>query len=216
MRYDTVIWDLDGTLLNTLQDLATATNHALREFRMPERTLDEVRRFVGNGVRMLMVRAVPGGDGNARFEEVFAEFKRYYVAHCRDTTALYPGVADTLRQLRQHGVRQAIVSNKLQAGVTELREAWFADVIDVAIGGHDGAALKPAPDMVREALVALGSDGSKAVYVGDSDVDLLTARNSALPCVAAAWGFRGRAFLEANGAETVIDTPSELVAIVTA
>lgn len=218
MKYDTLIWDLDGTLLDTIRDLAAATNHALLAYGFPEHTVDEVRFMVGNGVRKLMERATPGGLSNPLFEPVFAAFKEYYVAHCRDTTRPYPGIGDVLRCLRSRGVRMAIVSNKLQAGVTELREAWFADDIPVAIGGHEGARLKPAPDMVDEAVAALrtlapAADGETlhAVYVGDSDVDLLTASASRLPCIAAAWGFRGRTFLEAHGAETIIDEPQDLL-----
>lgn len=211
MRYDTIIWDLDGTLLDTIRDLAAATNHALRFFGMPTHTVDDVRYMVGNGVRKLMERATPGGEQNPRFEEVFAAFKQYYVAHCRDTARPYPGIPETLRELKTRGVTMAIVSNKLQAGVTELRETWFRDTIDVAIGGHEGARLKPAPDMVQEAMRELQASGEAAVYVGDSDVDLLTAKSSGLPCIAAAWGFRGRDFLLEHGAATIIDTPQQII-----
>ena len=211
MRYNTIIWDLDGTLLDTLQDLWLATNHALRTYGMPQRTFDEVRNFVGNGVRKLIERAVPDGEDNPLFGEVFAEFKRYYVEHCQDNTCLYPGISETLKQLKADGKRMAIVSNKLQEGVTELHEKWFADTIEVAIGESSDVRRKPAPDMVEAALERLGVDKSDAVYVGDSDVDIATARNSGLPCVSVLWGFRDREFLMAHGAQCMIEKPQELL-----
>jgi len=211
MRYNTIIWDLDGTLLDTLQDLWLATNHALRTYGMPQRTLDEVRNFVGNGVRKLIERAVPDGEDNPLFGEVFAEFKRYYVEHCQDNTCLYLGISETLKQLKADGKRMAIVSNKLQEGVTELHEKWFADTIEVAIGESSDVRRKPAPDMVEAALERLGVDKSDAVYVGDSDVDIATARNSGLPCVSVLWGFRDREFLMAHGAQCMIGKPQELL-----
>lgn len=211
MKYTTIIWDLDGTLLDTLQDLAEATNHALRTFGMPERTLDEIRRFVGNGVRTLMCRAIPEGDANPRFEECFAEFRRYYVAHCQDHTGLYPGIRETLDELHRRGIRMAVVSNKLQAGVTELHEAWFPDTIEVAIGERPEMKRKPAPDMVFEALRLMGVQPQEAVYVGDSEVDVQTARNASLPCISVLWGFRDRETLIKAGAEHLIENPTEII-----
>lgn len=127
MKYNNIIWDLDGTLMNTLEDLADATNFALRAFGMPERTIDEIRQFVGNGVRKLIIRAVPDGEENPRFEEVFAKFKEYYMIHCQDHTDLYPGIADTLQELHKKGFRMAVVSNKIQEGVSELHEKFFKE-----------------------------------------------------------------------------------------
>lgn len=211
MKYNTIIWDLDGTLLDTLQDLWIATNHALRAYNMPEHTIEEIRQYVGNGVRKLIERAVPDGDKNPLFEDVFNEFKLYYVEHCQDNTGLYPGIAETLRQLKAEGKRMAIVSNKLQEGVTELYDQWFADTVEVAIGEQEGVQRKPAPDMVELALKELGVDKENAVYIGDSDVDLATARNSGLPCISVLWGFRDRDFLIAHGAEHIIEKPQELL-----
>ena len=211
MQYDTIIWDLDGTLMDTLKDLWLSTNHALCTFGMPERSYDEVRQFVGNGVRKLIERAVPDGENNPQFEAVFAEFKRYYMLHCKDNTGLYPGIADTLRKLKARGKRMAIVSNKLQAGVTELHREWFADTIEVAIGEREGMKRKPAPDMVEQALRELGTDKDGAVYIGDSDVDLMTARNSGLPCISVLWGFRDRDFLTEHGATCFAETPDEIL-----
>ena len=211
MRYTTIIWDLDGTLLDTLQDLFLAVNHALETYHMPPRTLDEVRRFVGNGVRRLMIRAVPDGEDNALFEQVFAEFKAYYVAHCRDNTALYPGIAETLRCLKEQGVRMAIVSNKLQAGVDELCDTYFRGLVDVAVGERMGIPRKPAPDMVEMALSLLGADKDGAVYIGDSDVDIMTARNAHLPCISVLWGFRDEEFLREHGATMMARQPRDVV-----
>jgi len=211
MKYKTVIWDLDGTLMDTLQDLADATNHALRTCGMPERTIDEVRRFVGNGVRMLMRRAIPQGEENPRFEECFAQFRAYYVQHCQDHTCLYPGIHETLQKLQKMGVRMAVVSNKLQAGVDELHQAWFSDTIDVAIGERPEVKRKPAPDMVKLALKELGVGIEDAVYVGDSDVDIQTARNSGLPCISVLWGFRDREMLEQAGATCFAEKPEDIL-----
>lgn len=214
MRYGTVIWDLDGTLLDTLQDLSDAVNHALMTCGMPERRLDEVRQFVGNGVGMLMRRAVPSGDANPRFEECFAAFRAYYLHHSQDHTHLYPGIQETLQALHQMGVRMAVVSNKLQAGVDQLYHTWFEDVIEVAIGERPELKRKPAPDMVSQALKELGVRADEAVYVGDSEVDVQTARNSGLPCISVLWGFRDRCVLEQAGATCFIDQPKDIIHII--
>ena len=211
MTRKVIIWDLDGTLMDTLQDLYLATNHALRAFGMPERSLDEVRCFVGNGVRRLIQLAVPQGDSNPLFEDVFKEFKAYYVEHCQDNTDLYPGIADTLQALKEAGYRMAVVSNKLQTGVDELHKEYFSQYIDVAIGERSGISRKPAPDMVVQALQELGADKEEAVYIGDSDVDIMTARNSGLPCISVLWGFRDRDFLLEHGATTFAQQPRDII-----
>ena len=172
-KYNTVIFDLDGTLLNTLEDLADATNHALQSYNMPLRTIDEVRRFVGNGVRMLMIRAVPQGEDNHRFEEVFACFKEYYGKHCNDKTRAYDGIMEMLAQLKNRGYAVAIVSNKIDSAVKELQKRYFDELISVAIGEREGVSRKPAPDTVLTALQELGRSVDEAVYVGDSDVDIM-------------------------------------------
>lgn len=216
MRYNTIIWDMDGTLLDTLNDLAAAVNYTLRTYGLPLREKEDVRRLLGNGVRNLMRGAVPEGEKNPRFEDIFADFKAYYVDHCRDTTGPYEGIVETLQRLREKGVRMAVVSNKLQAGVDELWEAHFRDTIDVAIGEREGVARKPAPDMVQLALRELGAEGEgvRAVYIGDSEVDIATARNSGLECISVTWGFRDREWLEEQGAMTMADRPSDIVDIV--
>ncbi len=210
-----VVFDLDGTLLDTLEDLCNATNWALRHNGLPERTLDEVRTFVGNGVRRLIERAVPRGTGATQLERVFADFKAYYVDHCQEFTCLYDGVAELLRRLKEAGLRLAIVSNKLQAGVDELYTRYFSDSVEVAVGERQGVARKPQPDMVRIALDALGVKAEDAVYVGDSDVDLMTARNSGLPCISVLWGFRDKDFLVAHGATCLVERPEEITNLLT-
>jgi phosphoglycolate phosphatase len=213
MRYQTYVFDLDGTLLDTLGDLAASTNYALRTHGMPEHSLDDVRRFVGNGVRVLMERAVPQGAENPQFEAAFQTFREHYMQHSLDTTKPYDGILETLEALKAEGCRLAVVSNKMMAATQELCRHFFRDTIEVAIGEHEaqGIRKKPAPDTVNEAFRQLGVGKERAVYVGDSDVDILTARNSGLPCISVLWGFRDRDFLIQHGAETFISAPSELL-----
>ena len=213
MRYQTYVFDLDGTLLDTLGDLAASTNYALRTYGMPEHSLDDVRRFVGNGVRVLMERAVPQGADNPQFEAAFQTFREHYMQHSLDTTKPYDGIIETLEALKAEGCRLAVVSNKMMAATQELCRHFFRDTIEVAIGEHEaqGIRKKPAPDTVNEAFRQLGVGKERAVYVGDSDVDILTARHSGLPCISVLWGFRDRAFLIQHGAETFISAPSELL-----
>ncbi len=211
-QYSTYIFDLDGTLLDTIQDLATSVNYALSQCRMPERTLDEVRRFVGNGVRLLMIRAVPDGEDNPRFQEAFDIFRSHYLEHSLDTTAPYPGIMDMLERLKANGKRMAVVSNKFDTATKELIRHFFGNLIEVAIGENEAAGVrkKPAPDTVNEALRQLGVGKEDAVYVGDSDVDIQTARNSGLPCISVLWGFRDREFLLENGAMTFVQSPDNI------
>lgn len=212
MKYKAAIFDLDGTLLNTLEDLADAVNVALDKNGMPVRTLEEVRQFVGNGIVNLMERAVPMGKDNPAFEQALQDFKQYYGEHCNDKTDLYPGIENILHRLKQSGVRMAIVSNKADFAVRELSPLYFEGVIEVAFGENEAAGIrrKPAPDMVLKALEALHCTVQDAVYIGDSDVDLATARAAGMPCIGVSWGFRGRTFLEQQGADAIIDEPEQL------
>lgn len=211
--YKVFIFDLDGTLLDTLGDLASAVNYALRTHGMPEHSIDAVRRFVGNGVRVLIQRAVPDGEFNLQFEDVLATFRQYYLEHSLDTTRPYDGIPEMLSELRRRGCRTAVVSNKFDAATKELCRHFFADSIEVAIGEHEaeGIRRKPAPDTVLEALRQLGVTKENAVYVGDSDVDILTARNAGLPCISVLWGFRDRDFLQAHGATTFVTSPLQIL-----
>ena len=218
MHYNTFVFDLDGTLLDTLQDLANSVNYALQQHGIPQHSIDDIRRFVGNGVRLLRERAVPDGAANAEFEECFADFRQHYMLHSLDTTRPYDGITEVLHELKARGCQLAVVSNKMMAATQELIRHFFPE-IEVAIGEHEaeGIRKKPAPDTVFEALRQLNTDPSKlntepsAVYVGDSDVDLLTARNSGLPCISVLWGFRDREFLLQHGATTLINRPEELL-----
>lgn len=211
-HFETFVFDLDGTLLNTLNDLAASTNYALRWAGMPEHTVDEVRRFVGNGVKKLMERAIPGGLENPRFDETYATFRQHYLVHSLDTTQPYPGMMDTLRTLHDQGKHLAVVSNKFYAATQELCQHFFADYIQVAIGERENIRKKPAPDTVVEALRQLGVDRASAVYIGDSDVDIDTAKNCGMPCISVLWGFRDRQFLLDHGATCLIEKPEDLLA----
>lgn len=212
MMHKVYIFDLDGTLLDTLTDLAASVNYALREHGMPEHSVDDVRRFVGNGVRKLMERAVPDGADNPLFDEAFATFRQHYMEHALDTTRPYDGVPEMLATLKSRGCRIAVVSNKMMAATQELCQHFFPDTVEVAIGEHEaeGIRKKPAPDTVYAALSALGVTKDHAVYVGDSDVDIATARHAGLPCISVLWGFRDRDFLLQHGATTLVTIPGEL------
>lgn len=211
--FSTYIFDLDGTLLDTLGDLAASVNYALRTHGMPEHSVDDVRRFVGNGVRKLMERAVPDGADNPRFDAAFATFRQHYMAHSLDTTRPYEGIPEALEALKARGCHLAVVSNKMMAATQELCRHFFPDTIEVAIGEDEAAGIrrKPAPDTVFAALKALGVGKENAVYVGDSDVDIQTACNAGLPCISVLWGFRDRDFLISHGAQTFITHPAELL-----
>ena len=209
-----IVFDLDGTLLDTLTDLAASTNYALRSCGMPEHSIDDVRRFVGNGVRMLMTRAVPDGESNPRFDEAFSVFRQHYMQHCLDTTCPYPGIMEALAGLKEKGMMLAIVSNKMQAATEELRLHFFSQYIDVAIGESAAIRKKPAPDTVNEALRLLGISHDEAIYVGDSDVDIDTARAAMMPCASVLWGFRDRQFLLNHGATRLLSSPEELLSLV--
>lgn len=214
MKIATIVFDLDGTLMDTLQDLAVSTNYALRQYGFPQHSIDAVRSFVGNGVRVLMERALPGGAANPMFDEVFRTFKEHYVAHCRDHSGLYPGIAEMLDTLKASGYQLAVVSNKLQAGVTELQQSYFAPWIQVAVGERPEVRRKPAPDMVLQAIRELGADLKETVYIGDSDVDIETARQCGIPCISVLWGFRDRDFLTTCGASYFAETPQDVVRLI--
>ena len=209
-KYDTVIFDLDGTLLNTLEDLANAVNFVMRKNHYPQRTIEEVRRFVGNGIRRLMELAVPENISETEFEQVFEEFKNYYTEHCQIKTCAYDGVMPLLKHLDENGYAMAIVSNKNHAAVCELNDIYFKDYIEVAIGQKDGIRKKPAPDTVVQALKELGKTKERAVYVGDSEVDFATAKNSGMDCVLVTWGFRNLEELKEFQPVAFVDTAEQL------
>lgn len=209
--YDTYLFDLDGTLLDTLDDLADATNHALAAHGLPARTRDEVRRAVGNGVAKLIERSVPRGTGASVLARVLDDFRMYYAAHAADKTRPYPGITETLAELRRRGKKIAVVSNKTHTVTQNICSRFFGTLIDAAIGENEPLVRKkPAPDMVIQALDILGADTRHSVYVGDSDVDIDTARAAGIPCIAVLWGFRDKDSLEAHAAATAF--PLALVA----
>lgn len=210
MEYQTYIFDLDGTLLDTLHDLAASTNYALRTYGMPEHSEDDVRRFVGNGVKKLMERAIPEGTDNPLFDDAYACFRQHYLKHNLDTTAPYEGVMPMLKELKKRGKNIAVVSNKFYDATQELVHHFFGSYVSVAIGERENIRKKPAPDTVIEALRLLGVDKEGAVYIGDSDVDVNTAKNVGIPCISVLWGFRDKDFLIENGATTFISKPEEL------
>lgn len=197
---DTVIFDLDGTLLDTLEDLTDSVNYAMRKFGFPEHTIAEVRSFVGNGAPKLLERSIPQGVGNPAYEAALAAFKAHYAEHCEDKTSPYEGVPEMLAELKGQGYHLAIVSNKFDGAVKKLCKKYFGDFISVSIGESAEVKRKPAPDTVYRALRELGSDAARAVYVGDSEVDIQTAKNAALPCISVTWGFRSEERLRSEGA----------------
>lgn len=210
-EFDTYIFDLDGTLLSTLNDLATSTNYALRWAGMPERTTEEIRMFVGNGVKLLMERAIPNGINNPKFEETYAKFREHYLEHNLDTTSPYEGIPALLRELKRRGKKLAIVSNKFYAATQDLAKHFFPDTIEVAIGERETIRKKPAPDTVLEALRQLGASKEGAVYIGDSDVDIMTAKNCGLPCISVLWGFRDKDFLIQHGGTIFVNKPADIL-----
>ncbi|MDE6232911.1 MAG: HAD family hydrolase [Lachnospiraceae bacterium] len=211
MKYDTVIFDLDGTLLNTLDDLADSVNYALERCGFPRRTVEEVRCFVGNGIKLLIKRAVPEGTEEKQTEKVFEVFTTHYGENCRVKTRPYDGIMELLKNLKENDIKMAIVSNKVDFAVKELNNCFFKDYITVAVGECENVRRKPAPDSVNKALELLGSVRENSLYVGDSDVDIETAKNSGMDCVSVSWGFRDREFLKEKGADVIIDVPKELL-----
>ena len=209
-KKDTVIFDLDGTLLNTLDDLRDSVNAVMKKYGYPQHSLEQIRTFVGNGIGKLMERSVPGGRENEQFEQAFADFKSYYTDHCQIKTKPYDGVVDLMKCLSEQGFKLAIVSNKNDAAVKELNEIYFYRYTNAAIGERKGVRRKPAPDSVYAALDQLGSDIEKAVYIGDSDVDYETAVHCGMDCILVSWGFRDRELLESFDGAVVVDRCAEI------
>ena len=208
---DTVVFDLDGTLLNTLDDLMDSVNYALEKCGYPPRSYEEVRAFVGNGVRLLVERAVPKGTDKSSTDRVFSAFTEHYNKNMENKTRPYDGIFELLAALKARGIKTAIVSNKYDSAVKKLARELFAGTVDTAIGESETVAKKPAPDGVLKALKELGSTRATAVYVGDSDVDAQTAKNSGLRFIGVTWGFRDRELLETFSPYAIIDRPEELL-----
>ena len=211
---NTIIFDLDGTLLNTLEGLKNSTNFALKKFNSPEITLEQTRSFVGNGVRKLIERAIPNGEQNPDFEKCLNTFKEHYSKTMYQKTVAYDGIEDMLTELKKRGVKTGVVSNKFDTAVKELCKNYFDGLIIVAIGESPNVRKKPAPDSVLKAMKILGTKPENTLYVGDSDVDIQTAKNSNLKSVGVTWGFRDRELLEKEGADFIINTPCELLELI--
>ncbi len=216
MNIKAAIWDLDGTLLNTLEDLAVSTNAALAANGLPMHTVDEVRLFVGNGIGKLIERAVPNGRENPKFQAVYDAFVAHYGVHSRDRTKPYDGILTMLDALIAQGVKLAIVSNKIDFAVKELSRDYFGARMQAAIGDDPSRRRKPAPDSVLEAMRQMGVTKAETVYIGDSDVDVKTARNAGVACCAVSWGFRSVQSLKDAGAERIAANPQELLAMLEA
>lgn len=213
MKYQLAIFDLDGTILDTLEDLTISLNVALEQSGYPKRSIEEVRCFVGNGIRKLMERGVPEGTPVSEIDRVHERFTVHYQAHCADHTKPYTGIPELLHALRETGIRTAVVSNKADYAVQELCEQYFPGLFDVVVGERTGIARKPAPDSVQEVLRRIGISKEHAVYIGDSDVDVATAKNAQMEELAVTWGFRSEAFLLEHGASVLVHTPQELEAL---
>lgn len=235
MKHQLAIFDLDGTILDTLEDLADSLNHALEWAGYPKRTLEEVRSFVGDGMLMLVKRALPenvrntagqilpenagsaaeqmqpeNADADAEAERVLAELKAYYKIHCADKTKPYEGILTLLQTLKEAGYKLAVVSNKADYAVQILCEQYFKDIFDLAVGEREGVCKKPAPDAVNAVLDALQIPREQAVYIGDSEVDIMTAENAEMESILVSWGFREAAFLQERGAKKIVATTAEL------
>ena len=214
-KYDLAIFDLDGTILYTLEDLKNSLNYALKSHGYPERTLEEVRRFVGNGVRKLVERGAPAGTDPAELDRLYETFHVHYKQHDLDNTRPYAGVPELMGRLKAAGLRLAVVSNKVDYGVKDLCGRFFPGAFDAAIGERSGVAKKPAPDMVNEVLARTGIAQERAVYIGDSEVDIQTARNAGMDEIIVAWGFRTAAELALHGPRRVVQDPDALFAALT-
>lgn len=209
-KIDTVIFDLDGTLLNSLEDLRLSVNYALFGFKYPKQTLAMVRENVGNGIEKLMERSLPDGKNNVNYEVCLEIFKEHYKTHMSINTKPYPHVLETLAALKSRGYKLAVVSNKFDVAVTHLCQKYFKNLIDVAIGQTKDTKKKPAPDTVYAALDELNSTSENSIYVGDSEVDIQTAQNAGMRCISVSWGFKTKEFLKQYGAKVIIDNPLEI------
>ncbi|MBR5336517.1 MAG: HAD family hydrolase [Lachnospiraceae bacterium] len=210
-KYDTVVFDMDGTVLNTLEDLTLSVNYVMTRFGMPTHELEEYRRFFGSGIRYALECAVPKGTTDRVIDEMLPVFTEHYNKHCLDKTGPYEGILDLMKCLKERGIKMAIVSNKIDPAVKELNDRFFSQYVDVAIGEKPGINRKPAPDTVFAALKELGSNAGDAVYIGDSEVDYQTAVNSGLPCISVLWGFRDRDYLVSIGADTFAEKPADVL-----
>jgi len=211
MRYKAVLFDMDGTILDTLDDLKSAVNRTLREFSMPECSLEQIRCYVGNGALRLIERAVPTGTSPEKIQEVLAWYKDYYDKNSIISTGPYPGINELMAELKERGMKLAVVSNKPDSTVRELAARFFPGLFQCAIGQQDSIARKPAPDMLYLAMNEMGAELSECVYVGDSEVDIITARNAGMDCISVLWGFRTLDELAESQPQCTVHTAQELL-----
>lgn len=214
MKYDTIIFDMDGTLLNTLDDIVDSVNHILKNHEMPLRTYDEIKGFVGKGAANLIARVLPGGRDNSGYEAFLREYKDHYSKNIDVKTAPYEGIMEMLEDLSSKNYKMAIASNKSDPYVKELSKKYFGKYIDIVVGESEETMAKPSPQMIHKVLAELGSGAETSVYVGDSDTDIRTAENANMPCISVSWGFRDAGFLMEHRASCIIDNPYELAEII--
>jgi len=213
-KYDTIVFDFDGTLLDTLKDLTGSVNFVLNKYGFPGRNIDEIRKFVGNGVEQLIELSIPEGLNNDKYEECLVDFRNHYSENMENNTDSYEGINEMLEQLSKEGYKIGVASNKFDKALKELNKSYFGEYIKVAIGQSENIRKKPAPDIVFKVLQELGSTVDKAIYVGDSEVDVKTAKNSGLTCVGVTWGFRDEEVLQREGADYIIDKPLQLLKLI--
>lgn len=214
MKYKLAVFDLDGTILDTLEDLTNSVNYALKNKSLPERSLDEIRSFVGNGIRLLIQRAVPVNTSQSVVDTVFDDFKEHYAIHSIDKTLPYDGIIPLLEKLKKAGMKIAVVSNKADFAVQGLVKRYFGDLFDFAVGERSGIEKKPAPDSVFEAMSVLDFQKDDTVYIGDSEVDIMTAKNADLDCICVDWGFRSTAQLISAGAKIIVSEPQKIADLI--
>lgn len=213
MKYNTYIFDLDGTILDTLLDLANAVNFAMKSKGFPERTVDEVKNFIGNGIKVLIRRAVPEKTSEDDYAEALEIFTKYYLEHIADNTKPYDGIVDVINELKKKGCKTAVVSNKAHFAAQAVVKDFFGEIFDIVVGKMDEFPSKPEPDSLLYTIKSLGADKEKCIYIGDSDVDVLTAHNAGLECIGVTWGNRDEDILRASRAEYIAHTPKEILDI---
>lgn len=211
MKYQAILFDLDGTLLDTLDDLHDAVNHTLCAFSLPLRTKEETRLAVGDGVGMLIARSVPSGEAHPEFAEILSAFRQYYAANSRRKTKPYEGIPSLLTALREKGLRVGVISNKFDSAVKALCRDYFGNLVEIAVGESKGVRRKPYPDSLFAAMASLGVSPDQCLYVGDSETDVRSAENAGIPCLSVLWGFRDKETLLAAGATQFAKTPGDVL-----
>ncbi len=211
MKYKVAIFDMDGTILNTLEDLADAMNYCLKEHGMQERSLNEIKSFVGNGIRRLVDQAVPNGTDTGSIDEIYASFLQYYKDHCAVKTRPYDGIKEVLKKLKDEGLLTAVVSNKADYAVKKLCNEYFDGLFDCSAGDREGIRRKPYPDSVLLVMEHFKASPKEVVYIGDSEVDYQTAHNAGIDVIMVGWGFREEDYLRSIGAEKIVHKPDEIL-----